>query len=152
MKKNKNIFNLLKNLKLGDECLFHVSSNSMWPLIDINDKVVLQKTKINNIKKFDIIIFYSNEFGELLAHRVTTVNKNKDIELETKGDNNVFKDNILINKNNFLGKITINKSKKINFNKNNYSWLSFCISNQLFLKIKRKLFYFFYNSRLGSRF
>jgi signal peptidase I len=148
MKLNKFVFKLLCKLKIGEKCLVHVPSDSMWPLIDINDQLIIQKTNIGNINKYDVIVFYSNEFKKLIVHRITNIKKiDNNIQLTTKGDNNPQKDKEFIKKENLLGKVIWIKNKKIRLDKYNYSWLSFSLNNEIFRKIKQKLFYFIYNSR-----
>lgn len=153
MKTNKSIFKLLQKLRPNEKCLFHVPSNSMWPLIKIGDKVILQKKEIEKIKKFDVIIYYSNKYKYLVVHRVIKINyKNNTTSFITKGDNNSFKDEETINSNNFLGKIVAIKNKKINLNRNSYSWLTFNAPSKIFLNLKYKLFHWLNNSRTKSHF
>lgn len=51
-----------------------VSSNSMSPTIEKGDKVIVSKIDDNcNIKRDDIIVFYSEELGKVLVKRVVGV-------------------------------------------------------------------------------
>lgn len=51
-----------------------VSSNSMAPTIEKGDKVIVSKIDDNyNIKRDDIIVFYSEELGKVLVKRVVGV-------------------------------------------------------------------------------
>jgi signal peptidase I len=60
---------------------------SMQPLINQGDKLYIQKTKISDLIRGDIIVFYKNKI--LVSHRVIRKKKNTVI---TKGDNNFFTD------------------------------------------------------------
>ena len=55
---------LIKN----GECWGRVISNSMHPLINIGDQVLVEKTAINDIRLADIIVFKRN--GKFTIHRV----------------------------------------------------------------------------------
>jgi len=153
MKSNRKVFELLQTLEVGEKCTIHVSSDSMWPLIDINDQLILERTSVRKIAEFDIVVFYSCEYKKMMVHRAIDVfKKNEKTIFFTKGDNSLFKDVSVVTEENFLGKVIFVKNKKISLEDNNYKWLSFYYSNKLFLKIKQKLFYFLYNSRFNSFF
>jgi len=55
-------------LSENGECWGRVISNSMHPILNIGDQVLVEKTVINDIRLADIIVFKRN--GKLTIHRV----------------------------------------------------------------------------------
>jgi signal peptidase I len=153
MNKNKVTFKILFSLKDKETCVLLVTTTSMWPLIDASDQVVIERINLEKINKYDVIVFYSYKLQKIIIHRVVKSQKlNNMIVLTTKGDNNTKNDEDFVTEKNFLGKAIIIKDKKINLREYNYFWLSMHFNNPVFIKLKQKLFHFFYNSRINSCF
>jgi len=149
MNLNKIIFNSLLALKYKESCVLHVSTTSMWPLIDANDQIVVERINVEKIKKYDVIVFYSYKLQKLVVHRVVKSQElNNKIVFTTKGDNNPKNDEDSVTKKSFLGRVIFIKNKKIDLERYNYFWLSIHFDNPIFIKLKQKLFHFFYNSRV----
>ncbi len=49
-----------------------IMTGSMIPVININDEILVE-VKANNLKRFDIIVFYQN--GRLICHYLWSMNK-----------------------------------------------------------------------------
>ena len=93
-----------------------VLSASMEPTIKSGTGIIYDKVDIETIKEDDIIVYnYVDEYGAFLAsttgtvkviHRVVQVSKDKNgnISLITKGDNNLENDKLTVTTHNFVGK------------------------------------------------
>lgn len=120
------IFLFLKNLPMGVICVLTAESNSMWPLIDVDDQIMLKKTSSSDIKINDIITFYSKKRKRNVVHRVIKKTYiNKKILFKTKGDSNLEADKELANEKEFIGKVVSVKNKRIYLDKTNYSLLKY---------------------------
>lgn len=72
-----------------------VPSPSMYPTIDVGDRILT--TRIHNtssIKRGDVLVFYSDEFQEVMVKRVIGL-PNEKIEIDSKGE--VFVNNQRLN-------------------------------------------------------
>lgn len=87
--------------------LFAIGSNSMVPVFEKGDAVLIKKLKKEEIKKIkedDIIAFYYN--NKILVHRVVTIKENNNNYLiKTKGDNNNSIDAWTINNDDIYGEV-----------------------------------------------
>lgn len=109
---------IAKNLlnKLGEHT-YVVISNSMFPFIKKQDKVICFKKEVLKIKKYDIVAFHNRQNLEVpLVHRIIKIiNKDNKIFFKTKGDNSLSADKELIEYNQIIGvvrQIIRNKSVK----------------------------------------
>lgn len=109
---------IAKNLlnKLGEHT-YVVISNSMFPFIKKQDKVICFKKDVLEIKKYDIVAFHNRQNLEVpLVHRIIKIiNKDNKIFFKTKGDNSLSADKELIEYNQIIGvvkQIIRNKSVK----------------------------------------
>lgn len=89
-----------------------IVSPSMVPTIKVQDAVIVARTKVNNLKKGDIITFKSSDAryeGYTITHRINEVVKTEDgkIMFKTKGDNNDSVDNSLVLAENVYGKVIV---------------------------------------------
>ncbi|MFK7800912.1 MAG: signal peptidase I [Anaerolineae bacterium] len=78
---------LLEALQSGESPSLMVISNSMAPLLEKNDQVILEPVDLETLKKGDIITIKSNE--GFLTHRVVSRSNR---EIRTKGDRNITLD------------------------------------------------------------
>lgn len=102
---------------------FVIISGSMEPELKIGDIVIIKKCEESKLKIGDIISFRSGE--SVVTHRINDiiVDNNKNIQYETKGDNNNVSDRSyvkyddiegkFVQKIPFLGKITLLLKNKI---------------------------------------
>jgi len=74
-------------LSIGDQIQFRVVSNSMAPIIEVGDSVLVNISEFDAIKRGDIIVIQRED--DFLTHRAI---KLKDGGWLTKGDNSVFFD------------------------------------------------------------
>lgn len=119
---------LIKELK---EHTYVVISNSMYPFIRKQDKIVCLKKDISSIKKYNIIAFHNKHNLEVpLVHRIIKItNKNNKTFFQTKGDNSLSADKELIEYNQVIGVVTkiIRKNSVINLDKFQYKLYSLFI-------------------------
>lgn len=91
--------------------LYTIISPSMQPNINVYDVVFSVKTTGENVKKGDVITFYSpnqNLKGKIITHRVINVKKtNTGYQFRTKGDNNIEADSGLVPEDNIIGKVQL---------------------------------------------
>ena len=84
--------------------MFNIVSGSMEPNLEINDVVVVQKCKPEELQKGDIITF--EQEGRTISHRILNITKEKGItKFETKGDNNEIPDPDLVEQQQIYGKV-----------------------------------------------
>lgn len=82
------ILNLIETeLKIGDQIRFNVTSNSMQPIMEIGDSIVVEVIPGKDVKIGDIIVI--KRLDDFLTHRV--IYKTNDGWV-TKGDNNTLLD------------------------------------------------------------
>lgn len=67
-----------------------ITSNSMEPVIHLDDAVIVKKCKESSLAVGDIITFSQN--GEVITHRILEIEENQQREYITKGDNNNIED------------------------------------------------------------
>ena len=91
-----NTFSVMNKSFLGFR-VYRIASGSMVPYLNINDLVVIKKSK--NYKKNDVIT-YQSEYGEYITHRIIDIND----EIITKGDANNVVD-AGIKKESIIGKV-----------------------------------------------
>lgn len=103
----KIIFKILKQQSIGEKFSLHASSLSMWPLIDIGDKLECVRLSIGQIRLNQLAVFYSENDQKIFVHRVIKKTKTNRTKLVTRGDTNDLDDPVLIDANHFLGKVTI---------------------------------------------
>ena len=105
-----------------------VISNSMYPIIKKQDKIVCLKKEISDIKKYNIIAFHNEHNLEVpLVHRIIKIiNKNNKTFFQTKGDNSLSADKEIIEHNQIIGVVTkiIKKDSVIDLNKFQYKLYS----------------------------
>ena len=99
-KKANLLFNFLKDLSIGEKFIATASSGSMEPLILKGDEIEVQRIAFSNIKKGDVIAFWSEGLQNVLVHRFYKMEKGK---IVTKGDSNIVADYGYVEKSNFLG-------------------------------------------------
>ena len=89
----------------GDHIMV-TTTTSMLPVLKPNDMIIVQKASIEQIKEGDIIAFDSHmEFG-IVAHRVIEkYEKDGQIIVDTKGDNNEEEDPWYVTDEDLIGKI-----------------------------------------------
>jgi len=91
--------------------LYTVISPSMEPNINVYDVVLAAEVDdLEKIKVGEVITFISTSdvsYGLTVTHRVISINKNEngEIEFTTKGDSNQKPDDAIVNKNNLVGKV-----------------------------------------------
>ena len=112
----KDKFSLMREMQ---EELFHrdgrgwfkVISRSMYPLIEVNDKVLVKKSAIHEVRTGDIVLFRTEEL--FVAHRIINIMKKAGSTLILqKGDANNYAS--LICPESIVGKVTtIEKKGKI---------------------------------------
>lgn len=108
---------------------YTVISNSMYPLISKNDKVVCKKQECQKIRKYSLIAFYSNaDFSQVpTVHRVIKIlNENGELSFRTKGDKNLDFDKNIVYPNQIIGTVDhiIKKNFIIQLDKKNYEYIS----------------------------
>lgn len=87
---------------------YTIISPSMEPNINVYDVVLVKKTKINKLKKGDVITFYStnNYFGDTpITHRIANIDDRTSIIV--KGDHNEKADNEKVIPKNIIGKVIL---------------------------------------------
>ena len=87
---------------------YTIISPSMEPNINVYDVVLVKKTNINNLKKGDVITFYStnNYFGDTpITHRIANIDDRTSIIV--KGDHNEKADNEKVIPKNIIGKVIL---------------------------------------------
>ena len=87
--------------------LFAIASNSMIPVFERGDAVVIEKIKkeeMNELKEDDILAFYYN--NQVIVHRIMSIkNANGELLIKTKGDNNEIPDGWTVNNDMIYGKV-----------------------------------------------
>ncbi len=95
--------------------MFTILSDSMETNLHVNDTIIYDKKPISAVKKDDIVIYYYPDTSIKTVHRVMDItNKNSEIALITKGDNNLDVDTYYVTKDIYLG---IYNHKLSKFNK-----------------------------------
>lgn len=83
-----------------------IVSNSMDPVFNRGDVVILRKvnkTNLNKLKKYDIIIYSIDK--QLVAHRIINIKEEKEeLYFKTKGDANISPDLKWVKENQIVGK------------------------------------------------
>ena len=85
------------DLHIGDQIQFNVTSNSMQPIMQIGDLIIVEVVNTEIIKPGDVIVI--RRMDDFLTHRVISIKKDGWL---TKGDNNVTMDPI-VKKENLIG-------------------------------------------------
>lgn len=109
-------------LTTNQDLTLKVTTNSMRPLIDSGDLIVVSPCGFNRLKRGDIILYSQN--GTLICHRLIYKEKNKQSPfLITKGDSEFYFGKCL-DFNNFLGRVTKIKKQKSTIDCNSFLWCS----------------------------
>lgn len=87
---------------MGEKFVATASSGSMEPLILKGDEVEVQRVDFTNLKKGDVIAFWSDELQNVVVHRFYKLEQGK---IMTKGDSNLVADVGYVKEENFLGKV-----------------------------------------------
>ena len=75
--------------KLGPIRIYVVQSDSMVPILQQNDAILVTETAAEELVTGDIITFYAFESDTIITHRITGVSQTEQgYEYSTKGDNN----------------------------------------------------------------
>ncbi|MEW6681006.1 MAG: PqqD family peptide modification chaperone [bacterium] len=110
----------IKNILKEKPCVvLTISGNSMAPLIEDKDKILVLKGNSKEISYGDIILYQIGK--RLLAHRIVYLKREKEVLFRTKGDANIGLDDIFPQKG-IIGKvIAIQKGRRWLFI-NNKAW------------------------------
>jgi len=113
-------------LTIGDQIQFNVTSNSMQPVINIGDSIVMEVIPGKDVKIGDIIVI--KRVDDFLSHRVISITKDGWV---TKGDNNILLDPPVQSKN-LIGRVRMVKqaNQMINLETRKWHYINF-----LFAKI-----------------
>ena len=87
-----------------------IISGSMEPNIHVYDVIVTKRTETTEMKKGDVITFYSNDnrfYGATVTHRIVEVVDGKEGVFRTRGDANNITDDALTIKENIVGKVVM---------------------------------------------
>lgn len=111
-----------KLVKLSDNKMFTVISDSMSPLIGKGDKIICNDIDISKIKNYSLVAFNNDLNNKTVptVHRVIKILKIKNnIILKTKGDINFICDKTNVTQDNIIGIVTeiIKENKTISLNK-----------------------------------
>lgn len=100
------VLDLLRSLPMGQIFRAYAQSNSMYPIIQRGDTVVVKKVPLVAVRPGDIIAFWISGFPKIIIHRaMTTMNKNGRVCYLSKGDASLRYDVWEITDRNFLGKL-----------------------------------------------
>lgn len=84
--------------------MFNIVSESMEPTFYKDDLAVVQKTKLEKLKKGEIITFKQED--RIISHRIYDISKEKGkVKFITKGDNNDVQDKDLVEFQDVYGKV-----------------------------------------------
>lgn len=94
--------------KIAGFTTLEVLSGSMLPKYEVGDHLLIKETSVNNLKKGDVITF-KNSKEVVITHRINKlINKNNEVYIQTKGDNNNTVDKELLTQDNIIGKVLFN--------------------------------------------
>ena len=89
----------------GDDIMV-TTTISMLPALNPNDMIVVESASIDELKEGDIIAFDSHQKMGIIAHRVIEVfEKDGDMVVDTKGDNNEKPDPWYVTDDDLIGKV-----------------------------------------------
>lgn len=95
--------------KINGYSLMCVISGSMEPEIPVNSLVLVKETDSDDIRKDDILSFYSQDpdlNGSIVTHRVVEIiNDSGEYEFKTKGDANAVVDEYTVLSRDIIGKV-----------------------------------------------
>ena len=90
--------------------VFDIVSESMEPTFYKDDLVIVQKCKIKELKRGDIITFRQND--RIISHRIFGITKDKEeVKFITKGDNNEVYDKDFVSMQDIYGKVLVSIPK-----------------------------------------
>lgn len=78
-------------------------SDSMYPVLKVDDLVIIKENKSDSYKKGDIISFRNKEQAVITHRIIKVITKDNKIYYQTKGDNNGTKDIELVENNQIEG-------------------------------------------------
>ncbi len=89
----------------GDDIMV-TTTTSMLPVLKPNDMIIVESVNIDELKEGDIIAFDSHMEMGIVAHRVIEVfEKDGEIVVDTKGDNNEKPDPWYVTDDDLIGKV-----------------------------------------------
>ena len=89
----------------GDTIMI-ITTTSMLPVLNPNDMIVVESASIDELREGDIIAFDSHQKMGIIAHRVIEVfEKDGDMVVDTKGDNNEKPDPWYVTDDDLIGKV-----------------------------------------------
>jgi len=111
-------------LEKGYEVAFSVAGRSMLPILQRNDKILVAKCGIKDLKIGDMILHNLNKFGNniCVAHRLVKIkHQNSKATLVTKGDSR-FNYDRPVGENAFIGKVIRITKRNLTFKIDRYFW------------------------------
>lgn len=102
--KIKQIFELFKALPIGEKFETEVGSGSMEPALLKGEKVWVERVELFQIKRGDILVFWSEEINNIVMHRFY---KKEGQKIICKGDSNILPDVTRVDQKNILGKLLV---------------------------------------------
>jgi ABC-2 type transport system ATP-binding protein len=99
------LYHFLKRMDDGCEFVVEAVSNSMWPLIDKGDEVLIKKIPYEKLTVGDVIAFNFENTSELIVHRIVKKLEDDHVKYLTKGDLLVENDPWVLMKENYIGKV-----------------------------------------------
>ena len=89
----------------GDHIMV-ITTISMLPVLKPNDMIVVEQSSVNQINEGDIIAFDSHMDMGIVAHRAIAIyEKDGEIAIDTKGDNNEHEDRWYVTDKDLIGKV-----------------------------------------------
>ena len=121
-KLNSAFYILKESLMSGRLFESEVASNSMFPFLNIGDKVTIGNVIPEKLKSGDIVVYKRN--SSLYAHRYiyTLKRQGGPISLVTKADNRFDFDSYLVSIEQLVGKVIVIKGKGTKINLENFLW------------------------------
>lgn len=103
------VISILSNIGSFRYKFYDILTGSMSPTINPGSLIIVKEIDSNEIKEGDIITFKGSSTSELTTHRVVKViDKNNNIEFQTKGDANDVLDPMLVDEGLLVGKVIFN--------------------------------------------
>jgi ABC-2 type transport system ATP-binding protein len=99
------IFEILKNMKMGEKFVSTAASSSMEPFIMKGDLLEIKRVNFEELKKGEVIAFWDKHLQQIVVHRFKKISRDGKTII-TQGDANGFGEKI--NQENFLGVLLLN--------------------------------------------